>query len=82
VVARARARVDAVVAAVIGFAIVGFVLRVAVLPRPIGVIDRLFVPDDTYYTVEVVKGLAQFPPFPDDALGEIRWPASTASADE
>jgi hypothetical protein len=33
-------------------------------------------------TVEVVKGLPQFPPFPDYALGEIRWPASTASADE
>ena len=53
-----RSRVDTTVATVIGIAIVGFVLRVAVLVRPIGVIDRLFVPDDTYYTLSIARSIA------------------------
>jgi hypothetical protein len=53
-----RSRVDATVAAVIGITIVGFGLRLAVLLRPIGVIDRLFVPDDTYYTLTIARSIA------------------------
>lgn len=53
-----RSRVDTTVATVFGIAIVGFVLRVAVLVRPIGVIDRLFIPDDTYYTLSIARSIA------------------------
>jgi hypothetical protein len=53
-----RSRVDATVAAVTGIAIVGFVLRVAVLLRPIGVLDKLFIPDDTYYTLTIARSIA------------------------
>ncbi len=53
-----RSRVDTTVATVIGIAIVGFGLRVAVLVRPIGVIDRLFIPDDTYYTLSIARSIA------------------------
>jgi hypothetical protein len=53
-----RARVDTTVAAVAGITIVGFALRLAVLLRPIGVIDRLFIPDDTYYTLTIARSLA------------------------
>jgi hypothetical protein len=37
---------------------VGFALRLAVLLRPIGVIDKLFIPDDTYYTLTIARSLA------------------------
>ena len=53
-----RTRVDATVATIAGIAVVGFVLRVAVLVRPIGVIDKLFIPDDTYYTLTIARSLA------------------------
>jgi hypothetical protein len=53
-----RSRVDTTVATVFGIAIIGFVLRVAVLLRPIGVIDRLFIPDDTYYTLSIARSIA------------------------
>jgi hypothetical protein len=53
-----RSRVDATVAAIIGITIVGFGLRLAVLLRPIGVIDKLFVPDDTYYTLTIARSIA------------------------
>ena len=53
-----RSRVDATVAAVTGIAILGFLLRLAVLLRPIGVIDKLFVPDDTYYTLTIARSIA------------------------
>ena len=53
-----RSRVDATVAAVIGITILGFLLRLAVLVRPIGVIDRLFIPDDTYYTLSIARSIA------------------------
>lgn len=53
-----RSRVDATVAAVTGIAILGFLLRLAVLLRPIGVIDKLFIPDDTYYTLTIARSIA------------------------
>jgi hypothetical protein len=53
-----RSRVDATVAAIAGITAVGFLLRVAVLVRPIGVIDKLFVPDDTYYTLTIARSIA------------------------
>lgn len=53
-----RSRVDATVAAVTGITIVGFVLRLAVLLRPLGVIDKLFIPDDTYYTLTIARSIA------------------------
>ena len=54
-----RARVDTTVAAIAGITVVGFALRLAVLLRPIGVIDRLFIPDDTYYTLTIARSLAR-----------------------
>ena len=53
-----RSRVDTTVAAVTGIAILGFLLRLAVLVRPIGVIDKLFIPDDTYYTLTIARSIA------------------------
>ena len=53
-----RTRVDTTVAAIAGITVVGFVLRLAVLVRPVGVIDKLFVPDDTYYTLTIARSLA------------------------
>ena len=40
-------------------AITGFVLRLAVLLRPFPVVERLFVPDDTYYTLTIARSLAR-----------------------
>jgi hypothetical protein len=57
-VAGIRARVDAFIATIAGITLLGFVLRLAVLLRPIGVIDRLFVPDDTYYTLTIARSIA------------------------
>ena len=37
----------------------GFLLRAAVLARSLPVLDRLFVPDDTYYTLSIARSLAQ-----------------------
>ncbi len=53
-----RARVDTTVGAIAGITLVGFALRLAVLLRPIGVIDKLFIPDDTYYTLTIARSLA------------------------
>lgn len=36
----------------------GLALRLAVLARPISVIDRQFVPDDTYYTLTIARSIA------------------------
>ncbi|MGZ4675851.1 MAG: hypothetical protein ACXV8Y_04895, partial [Acidimicrobiia bacterium] len=36
---------------VTGFAVVGLLLRLAVWFRPLATLDRLFIPDDTYYTL-------------------------------
>jgi hypothetical protein len=51
-------RVDGTVAAVGGITALGFVFRVAVLVRPIGVVDKLFIPDDTYYTLTIARSIA------------------------
>jgi hypothetical protein len=51
-------RVDATVAAVAGITVVGFGFRLAVLLRPIGVVDKLFIPDDTYYTLTIARSIA------------------------
>jgi hypothetical protein len=37
---------------------VGIVLRLAIVTRRLDVIDRLFVPDDTYYTLTIARSLA------------------------
>jgi len=37
----------------------GFLLRAAVLARSLPVLDRVFVPDDTYYTLSIARSLAQ-----------------------
>lgn len=37
----------------------GLLLRVAVLVRSLPVLDRLFVPDDTYYTLSIARSLAR-----------------------
>lgn len=38
--------------------LVGAALRLAVFLRPLPVLDRLFVPDDTYYTLTIARSLA------------------------
>jgi len=37
----------------------GFLLRAAVLARSLPVLDRVFVPDDTYYTLSIARSLAR-----------------------
>jgi 4-amino-4-deoxy-L-arabinose transferase-like glycosyltransferase len=54
-----RSRVDATVATVMGIAALGFLLRLAIWFRSIAVIDRLFIPDDTYYTLTIARSLAR-----------------------
>ena len=47
--------------AVIGVAaatIGGLVLRLALLARSLVVLDRLFIPDDTYYTLTIARSIA------------------------
>jgi len=39
-------------------AVVGLVLRLAVVSRPLDVLDRMFIPDDTYYTLSIARSLA------------------------
>ena len=56
--ASAQRRVDASVAAIAGITVGGLLLRVAILLRPIEVIDRLFIPDDSYYTLTIARSLA------------------------
>ncbi|MGZ8766394.1 MAG: hypothetical protein ACXW2C_11970, partial [Acidimicrobiia bacterium] len=51
-------RLDAAVVAVSAVALCGLVLRLVLVTRPIAVIDRLFVPDDTYYTLTIARSLA------------------------
>ena len=53
-----RTRVDATVAAVAGITALGFVFRVVVLVRPIGVVDKLFISDDAYYTLTIARSIA------------------------
>jgi hypothetical protein len=46
------------VLAVAGLTLAGLGLRVAVLLRPLEVVDRLFIPDDTYYTLTIARSMA------------------------
>lgn len=39
-------------------AVLALALRLAVLARPFSAIDRIFVPDDTYYTLSIARSLA------------------------
>jgi hypothetical protein len=43
----------------IALALGSLVLRLALIARPITILDRLFVPDDTYYTLAVARSLAR-----------------------
>ncbi|MGZ6906187.1 MAG: ArnT family glycosyltransferase [Acidimicrobiia bacterium] len=43
---------------VTGFAVVGLLLRLAVWFRPLATLDRLFIPDDTYYTLTIARSIA------------------------
>lgn len=51
-----KARTPRVCAAV---AVGGLALRLALLARPPAVLDRLFVPDDTYYTLAIARSIAR-----------------------
>lgn len=42
----------------LGIAAVGLVWRLVVFARPLAVLDRLFIPDDTYYTLSIARSLA------------------------
>lgn len=44
--------------AVAGLTLIGLVLRLAILFRPLALIDRLFIPDDTYYTLTIARSMA------------------------
>ena len=39
--------------------VVGLVIRVAIFLRPLTIIDRLFIPDDTYYTLTIARSIAR-----------------------
>ncbi len=43
---------------VAGLSLMGLALRVAILLRPISLVDRLFIPDDTYYTLTIARSMA------------------------
>jgi hypothetical protein len=51
-------RFSATTLAVASIAVVGFVIRLAILFRPLTIIDRLFIPDDTYYTLTIARSMA------------------------
>ncbi|HWL89232.1 MAG TPA: hypothetical protein VNO21_25690, partial [Polyangiaceae bacterium] len=44
---------------VLGIAAAGFSLRLLLAARDVTILDRLFVPDDTYYTLGIARGLAR-----------------------
>jgi hypothetical protein len=48
-----------VAGAILAFAALAAALRVALVLRPIEAVDRLFVPDDTYYTLTISRSLAE-----------------------
>ena len=50
-----RARVT--VLAILGFALAGLALRLGLAFRDLDVVDRLFIPDDTYYTLSIARAL-------------------------
>jgi hypothetical protein len=49
---------SATVLAVAGLSLAGLGLRIAVLLRPLEIVDRLFIPDDTYYTLTIARSMA------------------------
>ena len=44
--------------AVLGLAILALALRLSMASRSLTIVDRLFVPDDTYYTLAIARSLA------------------------
>lgn len=54
-----RRRLDPTAGVVGAITLVGLGLRLAILARPISVVDRLFVPDDTYYTLTIARSIAE-----------------------
>jgi hypothetical protein len=55
---RRPGRVSPTALTVAAFALVGLVIRLAVFARSLTIIDRLFVPDDTYYTLTIARSMA------------------------
>jgi hypothetical protein len=49
---------NATLLAIAGTTAVGFALRAALWFRPFASLDRLFIPDDTYYTLDIARSLA------------------------
>lgn len=45
--------------AVLGLAALALLLRLAMLTKPLTLVDRLFVPDDAYYTLAIARSLAE-----------------------
>jgi len=45
--------------AVLGLAALALLLRVAMVTKPLTLVDRLFVPDDAYYTLTIARSLAK-----------------------
>jgi 4-amino-4-deoxy-L-arabinose transferase-like glycosyltransferase len=45
--------------AVLGVCLLGLMLRLAMVARPLTIVDRLFVPDDAYYTLAIARSLAE-----------------------
>jgi hypothetical protein len=43
---------------VVALSLAGLGLRIAILTRPLALIDRLFIPDDTFYTLTIARSLA------------------------
>jgi hypothetical protein len=43
---------------IIGFAAAGLLIRVWIASRNLDLVDRLFIPDDTYYTLSIARSLA------------------------
>jgi hypothetical protein len=57
--ARRASRIAAARGACLAAAAAGVLLRVAIACRAVDVVDRLFVPDDTYYTLSIARAMAQ-----------------------
>jgi hypothetical protein len=54
----ARRRLSATAITVGVIALVGLVLRLALLARPLAFVDRRYIPDDTYYTLTIARSMA------------------------
>jgi hypothetical protein len=49
---------DVAVMTVAGLTLLGLALRITLLLRPLSTLDRLFIPDDTYYTLTIARSMA------------------------